>query len=225
MILDTEKLSSPKSSSYEELEFEGIYGKYKITYTDHIEVQRYRISVLFCGIAFCAGIGQWILIGPTFAWVWLIPIAIGLGLALKWIHIYLRPLHKTLQILWALGCIGIGILLVGLGNENLLSKLASDPIWTLAIGPLFAALTGLGFKEFFCFRRPEAIGLTLLVPIGLLGHLLGLLSGEIVMALLSCSAFLLLILALRKFGMDAAADVGDKSVFDYLDRQQVAGNL
>ncbi|WP_320666455.1 DUF2301 domain-containing membrane protein [Prochlorococcus sp. MIT 1307] len=215
----------PENKSLEEPEFQGLYGNYKITKTDQIEVQRYRISVLLCGIAFCAGIGHWLFIGPSLAWLWLFPIAIGLGLALKWIHIYLRPLHKTLQILWATGCIGIAILLLTLGGANLLTSLAEDPIWTLAIGPLFAALTGLGFKEFFCFRRLEAIGLTLLVPIALIGHLTTLISGEIVMALLSCSAFLLLILAIRKFGMDAAADVGDKSVFAYLDNQHIAKSL
>ncbi len=205
-----------------EPEFQGMYGKYKITKADQIEVQRYRTAVLICGIAFSAGIVHWLTLGPRFAWIWLILIAIGLGLALKWIHIYLRLLHQTLQILWGLGCVGLIILLIKFGGENLLSVIASDPIWTLAIGPLFAALTGLGFKEFFCFRRFEAIGLTALIPLGLLGHLTGLLNGKIVMGMLSCSAILLLILAIRKFGMDAADDIGDKSVFEYLDLQQAA---
>jgi len=225
VILYKEQFASPQNKDFEELELEGVYGKYKITFADHMEVQRYRTSVLLCGISFCAGIIHWLVIGPTWAWVWLVPISIGLGLALKWIHIYLRPLHKALQILWALGSLGIGILFLKLGSKELLTTLASDRIWTLAIGPLFAALTGLGFKEFFCFGRPEAIGLTLFVPISLLGHFSGLLSGEIVMTLLSFSAILLLILAIRKFGMDAAADIGDKSVFDYLDRQHLTENL
>jgi len=83
----------------------------------------------------------------------------------------------------------------------------------------------VGFKEFFCFGRPEAIGLTLLIPTALLGHLSGLMGGEVVMALLTSAALLLLVLALRKFGMDAAADVGDKSVFDYLSNQQASEAL
>ena len=203
-----------------EHEFEGIYGTYKITRADQLEVQRYRFAVFFCGIAFCAGLGQWILLGPDWASLWLMPMAIGLGLALKWIHIYLRPLHKALQIFWAIGCLGFLLLAFNLGPETMLSEIASKPIWTLAIGPLFAALTGLGFKEFFCFQRPEAIGLTVLTPIALLGHISGILNGAIVITLLSLSAILLFILALRKFGMEAAADVGDKSVFDYLDSQQ-----
>ena len=107
----------------------------------------------------------------------------------------------------------------------MLSVIASDPIWTLAIGPLFVALTGLGFKEFFSFHRPEAIGITMLIPISLLGHLSGLLNGPIVMLLISCSAFLLLMLGIRKFGVDVAADIGDKSVFDYLENRGIVESL
>ncbi len=225
MTLSNHQISTPKNQDFDELELQGIYGKYKITAADHLEVKQYRISVLFCGIAFCGGIIHWLLISPTWAWLWLLATAIGLGFALKWIHIYLKPLHKALQFFWALGCIGIGILLINIGGQNSLSIIASNPIWTLAIGPLFVALTGLGFKEFFCFRRPEAIGITLLIPISLLGHLSGLINGPTVMVLISCSAFLLLILGIRKFGMDTAADIGDKSIFDYLENQQKARNL
>ena len=85
---------------------------------------------------------------------------------------------------------------------------------------MFAALAGIGFKEFFCFQRPEAIGLTLLLPIALLGRLLGLIPGTPCLSLIGCSAALLVLLACRKFGVDAAADVGDKSVFAYLEQSQ-----
>ena len=225
MTLQQSKVLNSEKTSFKELEFQGVYGSYRITHADHLEVQKYRIAVFICGITFCAGISHWLFFGPAWASLWLIPMAIGLGLALKWIHIYLRPLHRALQILWALGCIGAGLLALKLGGESLLPSIVSDPILTIAIGPLFAALTGLGFKEFFCFQRLEAIGLTLLIPVSLLGHLTGLVRGEIVMVLLGCSSVLLLVLAIRKFGMDAAADVGDKSVFTYLDNQQTAKSL
>tara|TARA_A100001037_G_C15030919_1_gene580871 strand:- start:28 stop:702 length:675 start_codon:yes stop_codon:yes gene_type:complete len=224
MVLSNQQISNPQNEEFEELELQGIYGNYKITATDHLEVKRYRTSVLCCGLAFCIGIIHWLLIGPTWAWIWLLATAIALGLALKWIHIYLKPLHRTLQLLWGLGCIGIGILLIKLGSQNLLSTIASNQISILAIGPLFAAMTGLGFKEFFCFRRPEAIGITLLIPISLLGHLSGLINGTTAMVLLSLSAFLLFILGIRKFGMDPAADIGDKSVFTFLENQKLAKN-
>ncbi len=219
---DTSSNVKASEAEFEGPLLQGVYGDYRITKRDQIEVQRYRFAVLLCGIAFCAGILHWLFIGPTWAWIWLVQIAIGLGLALKWIHIYLRPLHKTLQVFWAMGCLGMVVLAFSLGPEKIISTLVSDPIWTLAIGPLFAALTGLGFKEFFCFQRLEAIGLTLFLPISLLGHMSGVLNVGLVLTLLSVSAFALLVLALRKFGMDAAADVGDKSVFAYLDNQKAA---
>ena len=106
-----------------------------------------------------------------------------------------------------------------LGSNEMLATLSSQPTWTWAIGPLFAALTGIGFKEFFCFQRIEAVGVTLLLPIALIGYLIGLINGTIVMVLLALSSALLLIMAIRKFGIAAAADVGDKSVFAYLDGQ------
>ena len=208
-----------------EPEFDGLYGRYKVTITDQEEVQRYRISVLLCGIAFCGGITQWLLIGPTFAWIWLALMSICLGLALQWIHIYLRPLHNALKILWTVGFIGFLLLGLHTGTGMLLSSLVNEPVWTLAIGPIFAALTGLGFKEFFCFQRPEAIGLTLLVPIALLGHLSGILNHSAVMVFLGLSSLLLLMLAIRKFGMDAAADIGDKSIFEYLQNKKTPSTI
>ena len=114
-------------------------------------------------------------------------------------------------------------LLMKAGPTEALAALRDQPLWILAIGPLFAALAGIGFKEFFCFQRPEAIGLTLLLPAALLGHLVGLINGPLCLALLESAALLLVLLALRKFGMEAAADVGDKSVFAYLDGQLPAG--
>tara|TARA_Y100001968_G_C19393504_1_gene736917 strand:- start:295 stop:918 length:624 start_codon:yes stop_codon:yes gene_type:complete len=201
-------------------EFEGIYGPYSITQQDIQEVQLYRISVLICGLSFSAGLIQWIFIGPQLAWICFFILAISLGFALKWIHIYIRELHRALQLFWLIGCIGIGILTWEVGSDNLISMFTKEPISVIAIGPLFVSLTGLGFKEFFCFRRLEAIGLTILVPIALLGHLSKIINGTTVFALLSLSAILLLIMAVRKFGMSAASDIGDKSVFEYLERKK-----
>jgi len=166
---------------------------------------------------------QWWQTDSPWAWLWVLPMATALGLALRWIHIYLRPLHRALQLFWLSGCIGWGALLLQAGPTEVLSTLQDQPLWILAIGPLFAALAGIGFKEFFCFQRPEAIGLTLLLPAALLGHLVGLINGPLCLALLESAALLLVLLALRKFGMEAAADVGDKSVFAYLDGQLPAG--
>ncbi|MBL6803128.1 MAG: DUF2301 domain-containing membrane protein [Cyanobacteria bacterium] len=200
-------------------QFEGVYGPYTITEQDRRDVQRYRLALLTSGLALLAGVVHCWVLGMAWAWLWMLPLGTGLGLALLWIHIYLRPLHRALQLFWLAGCLGWAGLLVIAGPTQALSTLAANPIWILAIGPLFAALAGIGFKEFFCFQRGEAIGLTLLLPLALLGRLLGLLSGEVCLALMALAAVLMVVLALRKFGMDAAADVGDKSVFAYLDGQ------
>ena len=205
-------------------QFDGMYGPFTITSTDRQEVQRYRISLLISGTSLSVGLLQWWLVGSEWAWLWVLPLCISLGLALKWIHIYLRPLHQALQLFWLLGCLGWLTLLLQGSPVEALDTLASQPLWILAVGPLFAALTGIGFKEFFCFRRPEAIGLTLLLPIALLGRLLGLIGNGPCWMLVLLAGLLLIVLSIRKFGMEAAADVGDKSVFAYLDAQrEVAG--
>ena len=201
-------------------QFEGVYGPYTITSTDRQEVQRYRISLLVAGLAMTAVLVHWLQFGDSWAWIWLVPFMAGLGLALKWIHIYLRPLHNALKLFWLIGCLGWGLLLMRAGPNEALAMLAAQPLWILAIGPLFAALAGIGFKEFFCFQRPEAIGLTLLLPIALLGRLVGIINTSLCAALLITAGLLMVLLALRKFGMAAAADVGDKSVFAYLDSQR-----
>ncbi len=224
-MIETNENISPATTETMEPEFEGVYGRYRITNDDKLEVKKYRLALLTCGISFSAGLTQWLILGPSWAFLWLIPMAISLGLALKWIHIYLRPLHKALQIFWGIGCIGAIAIAISKGTPTMLSSLVDEPILTWAIGPIFAALTGIGFKEFFCFRRPEAIGMTFLIPAALLGHLSGLLGGATAFASLSISALLFLILALRKFGTDASADVGDKSVFNYLNNVQTANSL
>ena len=201
-------------------QLEGVYGPYTITSIDRREVQRYRISLLVAGLAMTAGLVHWWQFGDRWAWVWLVPLMAGLGLALHWIHIYLRPLHNALRLFWLTGCLGWGLLLMQAGPNEALTTLVEQPLWILAIGPLFAALAGIGFKEFFCFQRPEAIGLTLLLPIALLGRLVGIISTSLCAAFLLIAGLLMVLLALRKFGMEAAADVGDKSVFAYLDSQR-----
>lgn len=203
--------------------FEGVYGPYSITATDRREVLGYRLALFTAALAQAALLLQWQQLGGTWIWPWLLPLAAGVGLALRWIHIYLRPLHRALQLFWLLGCVGFLGLLISAGPQGMATALTSDGRWIWAVGPFFAALAGIGFKEFFCFRRPEAIGVTLLLPIALLGRLSGLLSTEATATLLAIEAALLLVLTLRKFPMDAAADVGDKSVFAYLEQQRAAG--
>ncbi len=196
--------------------FEGAYGPFTITAQDRREVLGYRLALLTAAIAQAALLAQWHWLGSAWLWPWLLPLAAGVGLALRWIHIYLRPLHRALQLFWLLGSLGIVALAFAAGPAAILPTLRQQPLWILAVGPFFAALTGLGFKEFFCFRRPEAIGLTLLLPLLLLGRLLGLLPDPVAGPLLLGEALLLLVLALRKLPVDIEADLGDLSVFAHL---------
>ena len=200
--------------------FEGMFGTYTIDERDRREVLGYRLALTAVAVGQLGLLWQWHQFGPALLWPWLVLMAAGLGLALQWIHIYLRPLHLALKLFWLLGCAGGLLLAWRLGPAAMLPALAAQPLWILAIGPFFAALCGIGFKEFFCFRRPEAIGVTLLLPVALLGRLSGLLDPGFTLNLLALESALLLVLCLRKFPMAAAADVGDKSVFTYLARQR-----
>ncbi len=201
--------------------FEGVYGSFTITAEDRREVLGYRLALTAVALGQLALLAQWRQIGPDLLWPWLVVMAAGLGLALRWIHIYLRPLHRALQLFWLAGCLGGLLLALRVGPEAMLPALADQPLWILAVGPFFAALAGIGFKEFFCFQRPEAIGVTLLLPLALLGRLSGLVSPAASTSLMTAEALLLLVLCLRKFPMPAAADVGDKSVFAHLERQRM----
>ncbi|MEB3270751.1 MAG: DUF2301 domain-containing membrane protein [Synechococcus sp.] len=204
----------------DDLVYVGMFGPYKITAADRREVLGYRLSLTGVALGLLGLLLQWQLNGSERLWPWLLVLAAGLGLALRWIHIYLRPLHRALQLFWLLGCLAMLALIGRVGATAALPTLAAQPLWILAVGPYFAALTGVGFKEFFCFRRPEAIGVTLLLPVALLGRLLALLDADLCGRLLTLAAILLLVLCLRKFPLEAAADVGDKSVFEHLARQR-----
>ena len=215
---------SPAAALPAEECYEGVYGPFTITAVDRRGVLGYRLALLTLAIAQAALLAQWRWLGPQLLWPWLLPMAAGLGLALRWIHIYLRPLHRALQLFWLLGCLGLLGLASAAGPAAMASAAAADGRWVWAIGPFFAAMAGIGFKEFFCFRRPEAIGVTLLLPLALLGHLSGVIGAGACGVLLGLQAVLLLVLCLRKFPMPAAADVGDKSVFAYLEAQRRPSN-
>jgi uncharacterized integral membrane protein len=125
-------------------QFEGVYGPYTITSTDRQEVQRYRISLLVAGLAMTAALVHWWQFGDSWAWIWLVPLMAGLGLALKWIHIYLRPLHNALKLFWLIGCLGWGLLLIRAGPNEALAMLAAQPLWILDLACAIHGRTRLG---------------------------------------------------------------------------------
>lgn len=199
---------------------QGMFGPYRITAADRREVTAYRVSVLTLAVAQLGCLVQWTWAGSAWIGPWLLLMAMALGLALHWIHIYLRPLHQALRLFWLLG-VGGGIALAYQeGPAQMGNTLLAQPLWIMAVGPYFAALTGLGFKEFFCFRRLEAVGVTLLVPLLLLLALLGVVPLEKQGPFWFLEAVLLLVMAVGKFRLDPAADIGDKSVFEELERRR-----
>jgi len=202
----------------------GFYGDFVVTPQDKKEVLFYRLSIFSCGLFFSLGLVLWFTNGSSQVWICFTGLVISLGLGLKWIHIYLRPLHQALIVFWVIGCIGLGIVMYHFGLTNFIYGLKENPKWGFLVGPLFVALTGVGFKEFFCFRRIEAIGITIFIPIAFIGHLTQLTNEKITFAVLALSSLLLLVLGIRKFDLPAEADIGDKSVFDFLESQRKLNN-
>ena len=144
-----------------------------------------------------------------------------MGISLITIHIYLIPLHRFLQVCWGIGAITAIILSISCQNPLALC-VYKNPLTLLGIGFIFVALTGIYFKEAFCFNRLETKLLTPLVPILLLGHLFGVLSVGMEQALLGIWTGLFIVFALRKILQPLIPDIGDKSVFTYLKQQQSA---
>jgi uncharacterized integral membrane protein len=140
---------------------------------------------------------------------------LGLGISLLTIHIYLIPLHRLLQVFWLIGAI-TSLIFSLYYHLSPLEFVYHHPVSLFGVGFIFASLTGIYFKEAFCFNRLETKFLTPLVPTLLLGHLLGILPLNWEKGLLILWATLFVIFALRKLSQPLPNDIGDKSVFEHL---------
>ena len=204
--------------------FKGQFGDFTITDGDRHEVTLYRLGLGLIALCLGAGVsllywqGATITVLHSLTALYLL-LAVGLGISLWTIHIYLAPLHRTLQVFWAIGTLSSLVIMVK-GTEPLLLTIYQHPQLILGIGFLFAALTGIFFKEAFCFNRLETKGLTLLTPTILLGHLTHLIPPHTNLILLSIAAVLMGIFAFRKAIQSRPDDIGDKSVFEYLKQQR-----
>ena len=130
-------------------------------------------------------------------------------------------LHRILQAFWAIGSI-FSIIVALSSSEPLVVTVYTHPLTLLGVGFTFAALTGIYFKEAFCFHRLETKILTPIVPLLLLGHLVGILPIEWEKILLGTWAILFLVFAVRKAVQAIPPDIGDKSVFQYLKEKRSA---
>jgi uncharacterized integral membrane protein len=206
--------------------YQGQFGEFTITPSDRTGVMIYRAGLMVA--ALCFAIASWLVLvlgdTPTVLTV-LTPLYmvfwVALGVSLITIHIYLAPLHRVLQIFWGIG--GIAAIVLALsGSEPLALFIYNHPITLLGVGFTFAALTGIYFKEAFCFNRFETKFLTPLVPMLLLGHLAGVLPLAWEQVLLGTWAGLFVVFALRKVVQPIPPDIGDKSVFAYLKEKRAA---
>ncbi len=210
--------------------YQGQFGEFTITEDDRLGVIVYRSALAIAALCFSIG-ALLVLSQPSnpeiLNWLtWLyIGFSIALGVALWTIHIYLELLHRVLQVFWAIGSIStVGIALYF--PEPLAIAIYDHPLALIGIGFSFAALTGIFFKETFCFNRFETKFLVPLLPALILGHLVNILPIEIERGLLGAWAILFMIFAIRKVVQAIPPDIGDKSVFDYLKTEkQLKSNL
>ncbi len=200
--------------------YQGQFGTFTINEHDRREVIIYRTGLAIAASSFVVGAGTVLLLPQQpfalmLASVCFWGMIVGLGISLWTIHIYLKPLHRALQLFWGIGVITAAILTIGTPLP-LVQVVYENPLTLLGIGFLFAALTGIYFKEAFCFNRLETKFLTPLVPGLLLGHLFGVLPLSIGKVGLEAWAVLFLVFAIRKSIQPIPPDIGDKSVFEHL---------
>lgn len=200
--------------------YQGQFGEFTITPSDRLEVKIYRSGLIVAAICFAISTTLVLWPNPTEDFANLLTplyacFCLSLGVSLVMIHIYLAILHRLLQLFWLIGT-GAAVWISFTKSTPLAIAVYQDPMALFAIGPTFAALTGIYFKEAFCFNRLETKILTPLVPILILGHLLGWLSPYSEKLMLVIWAILFLVFAIRKVFQNIPDDIGDKSVFAYL---------
>lgn len=201
--------------------YQGQFGEYTITKHDRLEVIIYRGGLVVAAASFAIACNLWFFqgqaaisaIAPLF-----VLFTLGLGVSLWFIHIYLKALHRVLQGFWLIGTIAT-IAIAFQSSEPLALYIYNHPFTLLGTGFIFAALTGIYFKEAFCFNRLETKILTPVVPLLLLGHMLGIIPVAMEQVLLGIWSLGFSVFAIRKMIQEIDPDIGDKSVFAYLKQQ------
>jgi uncharacterized integral membrane protein len=206
--------------------YQGQFGEFTITNSDRREVILYRTGLAIAGLSLAIGVGLILGIGnDPLVLKLLTPLfmlfSAGLGLSLWTIHIYFKVLHRVLQLFWIIGSISAVVFTV-YSAEPLAIFVYQQPFSILGVGFVFAALTGIFFKEGFCFGRLETKLLTPLLPVLLLGHMFSFLPVSIEQAMLVAWAGLFLVFAFRKAIQAIPPDIGDKSVFAHLAQQKIS---
>jgi uncharacterized integral membrane protein len=203
--------------------YQGQFGEFTIDDRDRQGVIIYRAGLLVAALSFAIGSSLILWQGASTTVLQAITVlfavfCLGLAISLVTIHIYLAPLHRFLQVCWFVGAIA-SIILAFTNSEPLALVIYNRPLTLLGVGFTFVALTGIYFKEAFCFNRLETKFLTPIVPLLLLGHLAGILPVNIEKILLASWTVLFIVFVIRKVIQPIPPDIGDKSVFAYLKEQ------
>ncbi|PSO77172.1 MAG: hypothetical protein BRC41_16415 [Cyanobacteria bacterium QH_9_48_43] len=206
--------------------YQGHFGEFTINQGDRVGVIIYRAGLMVAALSFALGSFLVLWQGTTPVVLQTLTFLYGmfslsLGVSLVTVHIYLLPLHRLLQIFWLIGTVAAAAV-AWQSSEPLALSVYHRPMALFGVGFIFAALTGIYFKEAFCFNRLETKLLTPLVPLLLLGHLAGILSPAVEQVLLASYSLLFIVFALRKAVQPTPPDIGDKSVFEYLKQQRAA---
>lgn len=208
--------------------YQGQFGTFTVTRDDRLEVVLYRLGLMIAATAVLTGtaIATW---GhsETTPLFWLdglfLLFCAALGGSLLTIHIYLKPLHQLLKLLWAIGTVS-AIVIPLVEQRSLMAILY--PTYSLpmiGVGCVFIALTGLFVKEAFCFNQLESKVLTAIVPVVLIGHWTGWMPESTQLGFLWVWAITFSWFALRKAFQSIPPDIGDKTVFAYLKQQKDLG--
>ncbi|CAO2829653.1 unnamed protein product [Amaranthus hypochondriacus] len=204
--------------------YQGVYGPWTIDPSDVREVILYRSGLVTAALSFVLASSTAFLpenslftdiLEKNIDSLYILGSA-GLGLSLFLIHIYVTEIKRTLQAFWALGVVGSLVTYTALAQpagEGLVQYVVDNPSAVWLVGPVFAALTGLVFKEGLCYGKLEAAVLTIIIPSTLLGHLSGIMDDAVKLNLLGLWMALFIIFAGRKFTQPIKDDIGDKSVF------------
>ena len=208
----------------------GLYCDWSVTDADVAEVWAYRVSLSVVALSVLACSSQaFIATDPVGAGggsdpSWLDAAyftgAAGLGVALRLIHMYVDPIKKFMQSLYAVGLAGsVGVAALASQNDggSVPAYVVTHPAAVWAVGPMFAALTGVAFKEGMCYGKAECALLFFVIPATLLSHLTGLANEGVEKGLLGAWCVLIAVFAARKYTQEVKDDIGDKSVFIFND--------
>lgn len=139
--------------------YPGVYGPWKVESSDVSEVVLYRSGLVTAASSFVIASSAAFLSSSDSELFELIRRnldlfyaigACGLGLSLYLIHIYVTEIKRALQALWViggLGSLGAYAAFARPAGRSLVEYVVENPAAVWLVGPLFAALTGLVFKE------------------------------------------------------------------------------